>query len=54
MIPRKYHKIVFSFFMALFMSGLMSFAISIFNVGMVHIALDTDHPLRSKLIAPCD
>lgn len=35
MISRKYHKIVFSFFMALFMSGVMSFAISIFNVGMV-------------------
>ena len=35
MIPRKYHKIVFSFFMALFMSGVMSFAITVFNVGVV-------------------
>ena len=35
MISRKYHKIVFSFFTALFMSGVMSFAISVFNVGMV-------------------
>lgn len=35
MISRKHHKIVFSFFMALFMSGIMSFVISIFNVGMV-------------------
>ncbi|WP_114325768.1 DUF2798 domain-containing protein [Candidatus Colwellia aromaticivorans] len=35
MISRKHHKIVFSFFMALLMSGIMSFAISVFNVGMV-------------------
>lgn len=35
MISRKYHKIVFSFFMALFMSGIMSFVISVFNVGLV-------------------
>jgi len=35
MIPRKHHKIVFSFFMALLMSGIMSFVISVFNVGMV-------------------
>lgn len=35
MISRKYHKIVFSFLMALFMSCIMSFVISIFNVGMV-------------------
>jgi hypothetical protein len=35
MISRKYHKIVFSFFMALLMSCIMSFVISLFNVGMV-------------------
>ena len=35
MIPRIYQKTVFSFFMALLMSGVMSFAISLFNVGMV-------------------
>jgi hypothetical protein len=35
MIPRKHHKIVFSFFMALLMSGIMSFVISVFNIGMV-------------------
>jgi len=35
MISRKHHKTVFSFFMALFMSGIMSFVISVFNVGMV-------------------
>lgn len=35
MIPRKHHKTVFSFFMALLMSGIMSFVISVFNVGMV-------------------
>ena len=36
MISRKYHKIVFSFFMALLMSGIMSFVISVFNVGLVN------------------
>ena len=35
MILRKHHKIVFLFFMALLMSGIMSFVISVFNVGMV-------------------
>ena len=35
MISRKHHKMVFSFFMALLMSCIMSFVISIFNVGMV-------------------
>ncbi|MFT5759881.1 MAG: hypothetical protein ACI9LM_004665 [Alteromonadaceae bacterium] len=35
MISRKHHKIVFSFFMALLMSGIMSFVISVFNVGLV-------------------
>ena len=35
MISRKYHKTVFSFFMALLMSCIMSFVISVFNVGMV-------------------
>lgn len=35
MISGKHHKIVFLFFMALLMSGIMSFVISVFNVGMV-------------------
>ena len=35
MIDRKYHRIVFSFFMALLMSCIMSFVISVFNVGLV-------------------
>lgn len=35
MINRKHHKIVFAFFMALLMSCIMSFAVSIFNVGFV-------------------
>jgi uncharacterized membrane protein YjjB (DUF3815 family) len=35
MIDRKHHKIVFAFFMALLMSCIMSFVISIFNVGLV-------------------
>ena len=35
MISRKYHKVVFSFFMSLLMSGIMSFVISVFNVGLV-------------------
>jgi hypothetical protein len=35
MIPVKYHRIVFAFFMALLMSCLMSLVISIFNVGLV-------------------
>ena len=35
MVSRKHHKIVFLFFMALLMSGIMSFVISVFNVGMV-------------------
>jgi hypothetical protein len=35
MIPRKHHKLVFSFFMALLMSGIMSFVISFFNLGLV-------------------
>ncbi|THB69953.1 MAG: DUF2798 domain-containing protein [Gammaproteobacteria bacterium] len=35
MISRKYHKLVFSFFMALLMSCIMSFVISLFNVGLV-------------------
>ena len=35
MIPNKYHRVVFSFFMALLMSGIMSFVISVFNVGLV-------------------
>ncbi len=36
MIDRKYHKIVFAFFMALLMSCVMALAISIFNVGFVN------------------
>lgn len=35
MIDRKYHRFVFSFFMALLMSCIMSLIISIFNVGFV-------------------
>ena len=35
MISRKHQKTVFSFFMALLMSCIMSFVISVFNVGMV-------------------
>jgi len=35
MISRKYHKIVFSFFMALFMSGIMSFVTRVLYVGLV-------------------
>ena len=35
MIKQKYHKLVFSFFMALLMSCVMSLIISIFNVGLV-------------------
>ncbi|MGJ8694535.1 MAG: DUF2798 domain-containing protein [Thalassotalea sp.] len=35
MIARKHQKIVFSFFMALLMSGIMSFVISVFNLGLV-------------------
>lgn len=35
MIARKYHRLVFSFFMSLLMSGIMSFVISVFNLGLV-------------------
>ena len=35
MIASKYDKIVFSFFMALLMSGIMSFAVTFFNIGIV-------------------
>lgn len=35
MISRKYQKVVVSFFMALFMSCIMSFVITVFNVGLV-------------------
>jgi TctA family transporter len=35
MINRKHHKIVFAFLMALLMSCIMSFVISVFNVGLV-------------------
>ncbi|MHC9510733.1 DUF2798 domain-containing protein [Kangiella sp. M94] len=35
MINPKHHRIVFSFFMSLLMSCIMSFIISVFNVGLV-------------------
>jgi hypothetical protein len=35
MIAKKYAPLVFSFFMALLMSGIMSFVISLFNLGWV-------------------
>lgn len=35
MINRKHHKIVFSFFMSLSMSCIMSLVICVFNVGLV-------------------
>lgn len=35
MIDRKYHRLVFAFFMSLLMSGIMSLVISVFNVGLV-------------------
>lgn len=35
MISRKYQRVVFSFFMALLMSCIMSLVISVFNVGLV-------------------
>ena len=35
MIPQKYQRFVFSFFMALLMSCLMSLVITLFNVGLV-------------------
>lgn len=35
MIARKYHRLVFSFFMSLLMSGIMSLVISVFNLGLV-------------------
>ncbi len=34
MIPRKYQKIVFSFFMAFLMSGIISFAMSLVHTGL--------------------
>lgn len=35
MIDKKYQSLVFAFFMALLMSCIMSFVVSVFNVGMV-------------------
>ena len=35
MMPPKRRPLIFSFFMALFMSGIMSFVLTVFNVGMV-------------------
>ncbi len=35
MISQKYHRIVFSFFMALIMSCVMSLVITTFNVGII-------------------
>ena len=34
MLPKR-RPLIFSFFMALFMSGIMSFVLTVFNVGMV-------------------
>jgi hypothetical protein len=36
MIDRKHHRIVFLFFMALLMSCIMSFVITVFNIGFVN------------------
>ena len=36
MIPKQYQHIVFAFFMALLMSCLMSFVITIFNIGFTN------------------
>lgn len=36
MLDQKYHGIVFAFFMSLLMSCLMSFVITVFNIGLVH------------------
>lgn len=35
MIDAKYARVVFSFFMALLMSGIMSLVITVFNIGFV-------------------
>jgi hypothetical protein len=35
LIQQKYTSQVFSFFMALLMSGIMSFVISVFNMGLI-------------------
>jgi len=35
MIDKKYQGLVFSFFMAMFMSGVMSLVITTYNVGLV-------------------
>ncbi len=34
MISRKYHRYVVAFFMSLLMSGIMSFSITAFNIGL--------------------
>jgi hypothetical protein len=39
MIDAKYARYVFALIMALFMSGLMSFIITVFNMGLVHNVL---------------
>lgn len=36
MIDKRYQQLVFAFFMALLMSCIMSFVISVFNVGFVN------------------
>ena len=41
MISAKYQKLVFSFFMALLMSCIMSFVITLFNVGFIENVLFT-------------
>ncbi len=40
MINRKYYRLVFAFLMALFMSGLMSLVISVYNMGLVSNIID--------------
>ncbi len=35
MVNKKYQRVLFSFFMALLMSGIMSFSISVLNIGLI-------------------
>lgn len=35
MLPKKYSNLIFAFFMGLMMSGLMSFVISLLNIGWI-------------------
>lgn len=56
MIPRKFQKIVFSFFMALLMSGIISFSMSLVHVGiakeLIFIWL-TSWPIAFIVAFPC-